>query len=243
MAFRVAKLKPNGERIKSVLVNKSQALLSSSDDAVINVDSKPDNYVKITEENGSCRLEAKGIDVLFREKVISGETISLGTGSEFCINEQRFYATIVNDGSSTEFKKGHLATVAIVLTWSLLLIQIFVPAWLPFKITSHTSEGRDVLVENCSTSLDQLRHLLRKTGDKISSISPIHSDIMNNLNDEVNKVTWTYRNAGEFMSSDQLQTLIKDIKRYEDVLSQLENSKVITVNPIDENKLIKGLKL
>lgn len=243
MAFRVAELKANGERIQSVLVNKEHALLSSSDDATIQVDSKQGTYVKISEVEGLCQLETQGVEVQFRDKTIVNETITLGTGSEFSIHNQKFYTTLVNDGSPTKFKKVYLATVAIVLTWSLLLIQIFVPAWLPFKITSHTSEGRDVIAENCSTELDSLRHQLKSVKGKIASISPIHNDIVNNLSEELDKITWTYRNAGEFMPSDQLKTLINDIQRYKKVLSTLENSQVISVKPVNENKIIQGLKL
>ena len=55
---------------------------------------------------------------------------------------------------------------------------------------------------------------LRNSDESISSLSAIHSDIYVNLKEEVEKITWTYRNAGEFMTTEQLKTLLEDIQKY-----------------------------
>lgn len=243
MAFRVAQLKANGERIQSVLMDQGEVTISASPKADLNVKLTPDTYIKIKEVNKLCILEIRGLRVNYRNKTVSDGEVCIGTGCEFTCGDERFYATVVNDGSLTEFKKGYLANAAIFLTWSLLIIQIVVPAWLPFKITSHTAEGRSVLAENCSIGLDDLRRFLRDSGKNISSISTIHNDIMSNLKQEIEHIIWTYRNASEFMNAEQLSQLLNDIEQYKKVLKELENSQVIKVDPIDSTKVLKGLPL
>ena len=243
MAFRIAQLKASGERIQTALISQGAATISASPDADLKVDFKADAFLKIKEENKLCKLEVKGLTVNYRNHTVSDGKFCLGTGCEFTCGDDSFYATIVNDGSPTEFKKGYLANAAIFLTWSLLVIQIVVPAWLPFKITSHTAKGRSVLAENCSSGLDQLRNSLRDSGKDISNISPIHNDIMANLKEEIEQITWTYRNAGEFMTAEQLSQLLDHIEQYKFVLKELKKSQVITVQPIDSGKVIEGLPL
>ncbi len=99
------------------------------------------------------------------------------------------------------------------------------------------------MVEQCSSGLDALRRRLKTSYDKISSISNFHNDVMSNLKEEIEQITWTYRNAGELMSAEQLSTLLADIAKYQDILSKLESSKVISVEPINTHKILQGLPL
>ncbi|MCM8538259.1 MAG: hypothetical protein NE334_20120 [Lentisphaeraceae bacterium] len=244
MAFRISEITTNGERLQSVLIEKDSAVISSDKNADLKVDfPNPKSSIKVTTGAYSCKLEPSKIEISTKGEVFKEGIKDVGQGADFTCGDHSFYVTMIQDRSKTEFKKGHLATLAVTLSWIVLAIQLIVPLWLPYKIVTHEAKGRNVLVETCSERIDNLRNTMRKSGSDISGKSIIHNDIVVQLKDEVEQLTWTFRNAGEFMNIQQLEQLVVDIEKYEAILLKLEETEIIDVEPVKAETVIQGLKL
>jgi hypothetical protein len=243
MAFRISIIKSSGERQESVLIETKQALIANSDDAQLKVNFPPGTSIEITEKSSTCTLTSTQIPVLIKGETFENTSTSIGSGSDFSAHDINFYVTIVRANQLTEFKKGHLATIALLLTWSLLAIQIIVPIWLPYKIISHTVEGRNSLLEKCSTELDRLRRSIKSNSSAMTKISTIHNEVMANLKKEVEQISSIFRQGSEFMSAEQLKQLLDDIALYNAMIQKLLKSSVIEVNPVNPDMVIKGLAL
>jgi len=242
MAFRISKIKSSGEREESVLINNKEALISSSKEADLKADLPENSSIKICETSSGCTLIPTSASFESKGQVIDKQFV-IGYGGEFKLGEQLFYVTVTRENKLTEFKKGHLATVALLMTWSLLAIQIIVPVWLPYKITSHKVEGRNMLLEKCSTQLDSLRRNIKNNKKAMTQISPIHNDVMNNLQKEVDQISAIFREGREFMTTEQLKVLEEDISLYNKTIKKLLKSSVIEVAPLNPDKVIEGLAL
>ena len=167
--------------------------------------------------------------------------MTIGSGAQFECAGQQFYVTVVISGNPTPRRKSHLSTLALTIIWSLLAIQLIVPVWLPYKITGHKVKGRNVLIENCSKGLDDLRKKYSKKKSDIGRASQIHRDIINRLSDEVEQMAWVFRNAGEFMSKSELIQLEKDIVSYRNILSKVQSTDAVTIEPLTIENTVRNL--
>ena len=241
MAFRLSSHKKNGQRTKSVLIEGKEALIGSSDKADIQLQTPEGSAISISENNGSLTITVKGVTVSIKGKDISDGSVSAGSGTQFECLEQSFYVTVVISGDPTPRKKGYLSALALALIWTLLGIQLIVPIWLPYKITGHKVKGRNVLIENCSKGLDDLRKKYTKKKGDLGSSSQINRDIINRLSDEVEQMAWVFRNAGEFMSKSELLQLEKDIMSYNLILAEVKNTGSVSVEPVTIENAVRNL--
>ncbi|MCM8526350.1 MAG: hypothetical protein NE327_07535 [Lentisphaeraceae bacterium] len=241
MAFRLSSHKKNGQRIETVLVDGNEASISSSKTADIQQDIPEGSSLKISENGDSLSLISKGIAVTVKGKEILDESIVLGIGAQFQCMDQDYYVTKVISGDPTPRKKGYLSALALALIWTLLAIQLIVPIWLPYKITSHKVKGRNVLIENCSKGLDDLRRQFSKRQKDLGNASQINRDIITRLSEEVEQMAWVFRNAGEFMSKSELEKLEQDIEAYFKILNNVKKTDAVTIEPINTENAVRNI--
>ncbi|MCM8538946.1 MAG: hypothetical protein NE328_01605 [Lentisphaeraceae bacterium] len=243
MAFKLSSHKKNGQRINSVLIEGNEATISNSESADIQLNIPEGTSISITEKNGSLSIRSQGISTTVKGKEISDESTSIGSGAQFQCMEQDFYVTTIISGEPTPRKKGYLSGLALTLIWTLLAIQLIVPVWLPYKITGHKVKGRNVLIENCSKGLDDLRKTFSKRKGDLGNASQINRDIITRLSEEVEQMAWVFRNAGEFMSKSELEKLELDIEAYFKILNNVKKTDAVTIEALKtENAVRKILK-
>ena len=241
MAFRISSHTKTGQRIDSVLIESAEASIGKSDsnDLVFNLPG--DASIKITENSKKLTISSKGIELNVKGKTLKDSSMEVGSSAQFKYLDNEFYTTIVLTGEPTPRKKSYLSTIALTLMWTLLAVQLIVPLWLPSKIKVHEVKGRNVLIENCSIAIDNLRNNVKKSKSSIDKQSQIHRDIMARLSDEIEQIAWVFRNAGEFMSQAELETLQKDVKAYNKVLQQIKQTNSVQVKPLKTDKAIKQM--
>ncbi len=241
MAFRISSHTKTGQRIDTVLIESTEGTIGNSDSCSLVFALPEGSLIKISEKSDKLTLSTVGVEIEVKGKTLKGSSLEVGTSAQFKYKDQSFYSTIVLSGDPTPRKKSYLSTIALTLIWSLLAIQIIVPIWLPSKIKVHEVKGRNVLIENCSIGIDNLRSNLKKSKSGIDQRSQIHRDIMARLSDEIEQIAWVFRNAGELMSKAELETLENDIQDYNKILHQIKNTNSVQVKPLSTEKAIKQI--
>jgi hypothetical protein len=239
MAFRISHTGKNGNRLKSVLVNESTAIISSKSDAELQVELPADVSIKIEQMQGEFKLTADGAPITIAKQ--QNSEVKVRNSSDFSCCDQSFYLTSIIDETQTPRKKSLLSAFALTTVWSLLAIMIIVPIWLPYKITVHEQKDRNVLVDKCSKELDILRDVLKGSINKSDSYSQIHREILVSINDEVEQVAWVFRNAGDYMNQEKMIKLESDISKYLAVIKSLKKAEAITINSLNADKVINSL--
>jgi hypothetical protein len=229
MAFRISLLMKSGQREKSLLFEKAEALISSSKDADMQVDLAEKGSLLVRETSYGCTLETKGLTVKFKDQKISNGSLSLTNGGQVEISDREFFITPVKAVIPIRHKKSILASLAFTLSVCMLILQVAVPLWLPSKIMSHTVKGREILLESTSKRLDDLRSHLSKASEGIEKISQTHRDALFHLNEEIEQIAWVFRNGSEFMTSQDLEQVLVDIALYDAVLRKLPTTKLFIV--------------
>lgn len=241
MAFRISSLHNTGQRIDSVLIDSSEGTIGSSANDSLVFELPAGAVIQISEKAKSLTLSTKGVEVEVKGRKVKDSSMELGSSAQFKYKDQDFYTTVVLSGEPTPRKKSYLSTIALALMWSLLAVQLIVPLWLPSKIKAHEVKGRNVLIENCSIAIDDLRNNVNKHRSSIDQRSQIHRDIMSRLSDEIEQIAWVFRNAGELMSKAELETLEKDIEDYNQILLKIKKTNSVQVKPLSTDKAIKQI--
>lgn len=241
MSFRISSHKNSGQRIKSLLIDGQSAQIGADDSCEFQFDLPEGATVTISEENGSLSICSKNIEVSVKNKSLKDTAMVIGTSAHFSIGEQEFYTTVVLSGKPTPRKKSYLSSIALTLIWSLLVIMLVIPIWLPYKIKIHHVRGKNVLLENCASDIDTLRKKIKDDRKELSEISQVHRDIMVRINEEVEQIAWVFRNSGEFMTKEELEKLEKDVASYLAILKKVKKTQTVNVKPLSTDEAVKQL--
>lgn len=241
MSFRISSHKNSGQRIKSLLIESQSVQIGADNSCDFQHDLPEGATVTISEENGSLSIFPKNIEITVKNKPLKDSSLSVGTSAHFSIGEQDFYTTIVLSGKPTPRKKSYLSSVALTLIWSLLVIMLVIPIWLPYKIKVHHVRGKNVLLENCASDIDTLRRKIKDDRKELSEISQVHRDIMVRINEEVEQIAWVFRNSGELMTKEELEKLEEDVASYMAILKKVKKTQTVNVKPLSTDEAVKQL--
>jgi hypothetical protein len=242
MAFRISKIGKKGTRIESILVEGLCAEVSSSADATLQTEMAEGASVKIESKGTKLLLSVVGTVLKVNEEVIS-ESIIVRNSTDFSCSGSDFYVTNVINEEICRRKKSFLSVFALTTVWSLLALMLIVPAWLPYRIRTHENKGRNVLVDKCSGGLDKLRRRVKKEMKDLEQYSQIKREVMTSISEEIEQISWVFRNSGDFMNQQKMLQLEKDIQLYNDVLKKIKGTDAVIIKPLNSRQTLKSILL
>ena len=82
---------------------------------------------------------------------------------------------------------------------------------------------------------------MKKEMNSLQEYTQIKREVMTSLSEEVEQITWVFRNSGDFMSHEKMLKLEADIQRYNNTLGKLKDAEAIVITPVDPRKVLKTI--